>query len=67
MQRRAIDDAILEQVIENCEIRHGSETNLWLFCPIEGRADNLICAAVVKKEAIVVKTVMSNRELEDQA
>jgi hypothetical protein len=66
MEKRAINDATLLQVIETGDIRQSDETNLWLFCHIEGRTDNLICAAIVKKEAIVVKTVMINWELEDE-
>lgn len=66
MQRRAIDEATLEQVLETGDIRHRDEINLWVFRHIDGRTDNLICAAVVEKEAVVVKTVMINWELEDE-
>jgi len=41
--------------------------NLWVFKHIVGRDDNLICAAVVEETAVVVKTVMINWELEDEA
>lgn len=66
MQRRGIDDATLEQVIENGDVRRRDEVNLWVFMHIQGRADNLICAAVVEKDAVVVKTVMINWEQEGE-
>jgi len=67
MQRRSIDAATLERVIEEGEIKRRDEVNLWIFTHIQERADNLICAAVVEQAAVVVKTVMVNWELEDGA
>lgn len=67
MERRDIDDSTLEQVIEHGDIKRQGDNNLWIFRSIEGRSDNLICAAVVEKTAVVVKTVMVNWELEDGA
>lgn len=67
MQKRQIDIATLERVIEEGEIKRRNPVNLWVFKHIEGRPDNLICAAVVEQEAVVVKTVMINWELEDEA
>ena len=67
MQRRIIDAAMLERVIEEGEIKRRDEVNLWVFHRIKERADNLICAAVVEQAAVVVKTVMVNWELEEEA
>lgn len=67
MKRRNIDDATLERVIEEGEIKRRDEVNLWVFAHIQERADNLICAAVVEQAAVVIKTVMVNWELEDEA
>jgi len=67
MQRRNIDVATLERVIEEGEIKRRDEVNLWVFTHIQERADNLICAAVVEQAAVVIKTVMVNWELEDEA
>ncbi len=66
MQRRHVDDATLEQVIEEGNIKHKSAVDMWLFKHIDGRSDNLICAAVIEQDAIIVKTVMINWELEDE-
>jgi hypothetical protein len=54
------------RVIEEGEIKRRSAANLWAFKHIEGRSDNLICAAITEREAVVVKTVMINWELEDE-
>ncbi len=67
MRRRKIDADTLERVIEEGEIKRRDEVNLWVFTHIQERADNLICAAVVEQTAVVVKTVMVNWELEDEA
>lgn len=67
IQRRNIDAATLARVIEEGEIKRRDEVNLWVFTHIQERADNLICAAVVEQTAEVIKTVMVNWELEDEA
>ena len=67
MQRRNVDAATLERVIEEGEIKRRNEMNLWVFAHIQERADNLICATVVEQAAVVVKTVMVNWELEDES
>lgn len=67
MQRRNIDVATLERVIEEGEIKRRDEVSLWIFTHIQERVDNLICAAVVEQTAVVIKTVMVNWELEDEA
>ena len=67
MQRRNVDAATLERVIEEGEIKRRNEMNLWVFAHIQERGDNLICAAVVEHAAVVVKTVMVNWELEDES
>jgi hypothetical protein len=66
MRKRGVDDATLERVVETGEIKRCDEVNLWVFMHIQGRPDNLVCAAIVEKAAIVVKTVMINWELEDE-
>ena len=66
VQRRGVDAPTLEQVIEEGQIKRRGESNLWVFTHIQGRSDNLICAAVVEQTAVVVKTVMINWELEDE-
>jgi hypothetical protein len=66
MQKRQIDVATLESLIDGGEVKYRNAIDLWVFKHIDGRTDNLMCAAVVKTEAVVVKTVMINWELEDE-
>ena len=66
MQKREIDDATLERVLEQGEVKRKGDVDMWIFMHIEGRPDNLVCAAVVEAAALVIKTVMINWELEDE-
>ncbi len=58
MVERGIPEALLLEVIETGTLKHKDERHAWLFKHCPDRADNLICAAVVIGEAIIVKTVM---------
>jgi len=40
---------------------------MWIVMHIEGRTDNLVCAAAVESAALAIRTVMINWELEDEA
>ncbi len=50
---------------DSLEARIRTCVDMWLFKHIDVRSDNLICAAVIEQDAIIVKTVMINWELED--
>jgi hypothetical protein len=65
MLRRAVTESALEQVIEQGFIKHHDSTHYWVFDHVMGRSDNMICAAVLEKDALIVKTVMINWELEE--
>lgn len=67
MSRRNIDEETLHLVVEEGEIKRRDDENFWVFKRIPGRSDNLVCVAATGKAAIVVKTVMVNWELEDEA
>ena len=54
-------------VIEDGEVKRKNDVNMWIFMHVEGRTDNLVCAAAVESAALVIKTFMINWELEDQA
>jgi hypothetical protein len=67
MLKRKIDEETLKRVVEEGEIKRKSDVDMWAFKHIEGRTDNLLCAAVVESGAVIIKTVMINWELEDEA
>ncbi len=66
MQIRGVDQAMLERVFEGGEIKRKDDVHLWVYMHIDGRLDNLICAAAIESDAVIVKTVMINWELEDE-
>lgn len=65
MEKRDVSDATLLFVLENGEVKYKNDAHLWVYMHIEGRSDNLICAAVVIESVVVIKTVMINWELEE--
>ena len=58
MSERAIDKALLLDLIETGEVRHKDESRIWLAKDYTERSDNMICAAAVLEQNIVIKTVM---------
>lgn len=65
MTDRAISEAALLAVIDTGNTRFKDDTHLWVFKHLDDRNDNLICAVLVLEDAVVVKTVMHNFQLED--
>ncbi len=63
MLERDIADERLVDLIESVEIRHQDETRLWITKSHTDRQDNLLCAAVVLENQLVVKTVMHHLEI----
>ncbi len=39
---------------------------MWIYLHVEERTDNLICVAAVESDAVIIKTVMINWQLEDE-
>nr|WP_232196818.1 DUF4258 domain-containing protein [Thioalkalivibrio sp. ALJ15] len=58
MKQRGISEHELFELIERGDLRYKDEIRLWVAKHFEGRSDNLICAAVILEEQLVVKTVM---------
>jgi hypothetical protein len=67
MAKRSISGDMLFDVIETGEIRHKSETELWIFKHYKERPDNLVCVAVLLAKAVIVKTVLVDWILEDKS
>jgi len=64
MAERNMDDALVLDVIDTGTAKYKDDTRLWLFKSVAGRADNLLCAAAVLEDVLVVKTVMHHFEPE---
>jgi hypothetical protein len=60
MAKRQVTLAEVKQLIEQGEYRAKSQTDGWIFKQFDARSDNLVCAAVVTKQAVIVKTIMVN-------
>ncbi|MEA1053060.1 DUF4258 domain-containing protein, partial [Lamprobacter modestohalophilus] len=58
MAKRSITLLEVKQLIEEGEYRAKSQADGWIFRHFESRSDNLVCAAVVTEQAIIVKTIM---------
>lgn len=63
MQDRDIPAELLMQVIDTGHVRYSDEVWLWAWLEVPGRCDNLLCAALVLEQAVVVKTVMHHWEV----
>jgi len=64
MLERNMDDALLLDIIETGSVKYRDDSHLWLFKAIARRDDNLLCAAAVIENVLVVKTVMHHFDLE---
>jgi len=64
MGEREIDEKTVLDVLESGECKYKDDCRLWVFKEILGRDDNLVCAAIVLEDCLIVKTVMIRWELE---
>lgn len=62
MAKRNISAALLLDIIDTGTARDAGQGHFWLYKDVPGRSDNLLCAAVVMDNALVVKTVMHHWE-----
>lgn len=60
---REVTEEQLFDIIETGEIKEKDTTRLWIYKNYPEREDNLVCAAVVLEEEVVVKTVMIHWQL----
>ncbi len=66
MENRQIDHDTLYRVIEEGQIKARDEAHMWIYLNVRGRIDNLICAAAIMADALIIKTVMIHWTLEDE-
>jgi len=60
MKKRNIETNLVLELIETGEVQYKEIKHAWIFKHYQERSDNLICAAVMIGEVIVIKTVMIN-------
>jgi len=62
MKQRDISETELGDLLEEGELRYKDTRRLWVAKRFVDRDDNLICAALVLEDRLVVKTVMHHFE-----
>jgi hypothetical protein len=65
MRDRGITESLVYDLIETGTLRYKDDFRLWIFKSYTGREDNLICAAAVLEDEIIIKTVMHHFELKE--
>lgn len=60
MAKRNVTLKEVHILIETGTYKAKDGTHAWVYTQVDGRSDNLMCAAVVKNQAIIVKTIMIN-------
>ncbi|WP_290443786.1 DUF4258 domain-containing protein [Halomonas sp. Mc5H-6] len=64
MTQRNISEAQLNELLETGRIRFKDDSRLWIAKMFSSRSDNLVCAAVVLEDKLIVKTVMHHFQWE---
>ena len=65
MEERSVSESLLLDLLETGTIKEKTTSDLWIYKAYPERPDNLVCTAVVKGQAIIVKTAMINWRLEE--
>lgn len=66
MAERQIDEETLADLIESGDVKYKDEQHLWIYKSYPVRQDNMICAAAIERNNLIIKTVMINWELSDE-
>jgi len=67
MAERMVDDALLLELVESGDIMPIDAGHRFIYRHFAGRGDNLVCAAAVEDDSLVIKTVMVNWALRRQS
>lgn len=58
MTKRSVTLPELKKLMEYGDYREKETAHGWVYYEFSERDDNLVCAAIVNKKAVVIKTVM---------
>lgn len=58
MAARNLDEQLIADLIETGEVRYKDPEHAWIAKRFEDRTDNLVCAAVLMDDPLVIETVM---------
>jgi hypothetical protein len=65
MLERSVSDELLFDLIETGVMKQKDTKHGWIAKAYENRDDNLICAAIVIDQSVIVKTVMYHFQFEE--
>jgi hypothetical protein len=51
---------MLSDLVETGNVKHKDERHIWIYKAYPDRRDNLICAAAVLEDMLVIKTLMTH-------
>ena len=63
MRARNVTQELVLLIVDTGFVRYSDSSRLWAWLEVPGRADNLLCLALVLEDAVVVKTVMHHWEV----
>lgn len=66
MKERQISKDLVGELIETGEIHHKDKIRVWVYKEFDDRNDNLICAAVVMDDKLIIKTIMHGWQLMEE-
>ncbi|MCG6657001.1 DUF4258 domain-containing protein [Halomonas campisalis] len=58
MTQRAISEAEVVELLETGRAKYKDDSRMWIAKSMPGRDDNLVCAAVVLEDRLIIKTIM---------
>ena len=65
MLERDISNELLDDLIETGQLTYKDDKHAWIAKHFQHRTDNLLCAAIVIDQAVIVKTVMYHFNFEN--
>ena len=57
MIERNITEVMLLDIVDTGTTKYSDESHLWVFKHYPDRTDNLVCAVLVLKNSVIIKTV----------
>jgi len=63
MAKREVTLPEVKQLIEEGNTQYKDEKQGWVYFEFIHRNDNLVCAAIVNDQAVIIKTIMINWQL----
>jgi hypothetical protein len=63
--QRGLDLTGIADLVETGTVKRKDAEHWWIYKEIPGRENNPVCAAVIARQAIIIKTIMTHWEARD--